>query len=43
VPSYDPVTLVTAAVLLTLTAVAAAATPAVRAAQVDPIAALRAD
>jgi predicted permease len=40
---YDPVTFVVVAVLLTLTAVLAAATPAVRAARVDPIAALRTD
>ena len=40
---YDPWTFATVAVLLTLTAAAAAATPAARAAQVDPIAALRAD
>jgi ABC-type antimicrobial peptide transport system permease subunit len=43
VPPYDPITFVTVAVLLTLTAVAAAATPAARAAQVDPISALRTD
>jgi putative ABC transport system permease protein len=43
VQPYDPVTFATVAVLLTLTAVAAAATPAARAAQVDPISALRTD
>jgi putative ABC transport system permease protein len=40
---YDPLTFVVVAVLLTLTAVLAAATPAARAAQVDPITALRTD
>jgi ABC-type antimicrobial peptide transport system permease subunit len=40
---YDPWTFATVAVLLTLTAVAASATPAARAAHVNPIAALRAD
>ncbi len=40
---YDPWTFATVAVLLTLTAVAASATPAVRAAHVDPAVALRAD
>ena len=40
---YDPWTFGTVAVLLSLTAVAASATPAVRAAHVDPMAALRAD
>jgi ABC-type antimicrobial peptide transport system permease subunit len=40
---YDPWTFGTVAVLLSLTAVAASATPAVRAARVDPMAALRAD
>jgi putative ABC transport system permease protein len=40
---YDPWTFATVAALLTLTALAASATPAVRAAHVDPIAALRAD
>ena len=40
---YDPVTFVVVATLLTVTAVLAAATPALRAAQVDPIAALRTD
>jgi putative ABC transport system permease protein len=40
---YDPWTFATVSVLLTLTAVVAAATPAVRAAHVNPIAALRAD
>jgi ABC-type antimicrobial peptide transport system permease subunit len=43
VPPYDPWTFATVAVLLTLTAVAASATPAVRAARVDPMVALRAD
>jgi ABC-type antimicrobial peptide transport system permease subunit len=40
---YDPLTFGTVAALLTLTAVAASATPAVRAAHVNPMAALRAD
>ena len=40
---YDPWTFATVAVLLTLTAVAASATPAARAAHVDPMTALRAD
>jgi len=40
---YDPLTFGVVATLLTLTAVLAAATPALRAAQVDPIAALRTD
>ncbi len=40
---HDPWTFATVAVLLTLTAVAAAGTPAVRAARVNPIAALRGD
>jgi predicted permease len=40
---HDPWTFATVAVLLTLTATAASATPAARAAHVDPIAALRAD
>lgn len=43
VQPYDPWTFATVAVLLTLTAVAASATPAVRAAHVDPAVALRAD
>jgi putative ABC transport system permease protein len=40
---YDPITFIVVAVLLTLTAVIAAATPALRAARVDPITALRTD
>lgn len=40
---YEPWAFATVAALLTLTAVAASATPAVRAAHVDPIVALRAD
>jgi ABC-type antimicrobial peptide transport system permease subunit len=40
---YDPWSFATVAALLTLTAVAASARPAARAAQVDPVVALRAD